>query len=93
MVHHPNSLPVYAGRVLIVLDTSVLSELMRVGGNVLVARWYAKSGLELRLPSVVLCEASYGIARLPSGRRKDALQENLSAWRERFVDHTLVFGS
>ena len=51
-----------------------------------------RNGSELRLPSVVLCKASYGIARLPSGGRKDALQENLSAWRERFVDHMLTFG-
>ena len=78
---------------MIVIDTNVLSELMRTGGEVSVARWYEKSGPALRLPSVVLCEASYGIARLPSGRRKDALGENLFEWRERFADQMLAFGS
>jgi predicted nucleic acid-binding protein len=45
----------------------------------------------LYLTSVTLAELLYGIAALPSGRRKDALAETLSGLLELFGDRVLAF--
>jgi hypothetical protein len=59
---------------MIVLDTSVVSELMRPDPSPQVAAWVrARDRRELRTTVITLAEIRYGIARLPDGRRKQAL--------------------
>jgi toxin FitB len=58
----------------IVLDTNVVSELMRSEPAPQVANWVR--GLdrrELRTTAITVAEIKYGIARIPDGRRKQAL--------------------
>lgn len=59
---------------MIVLDTNVVSELMRPDPAPHVAGWVRSLDLqELRTTSITVAEIRYGIARLPDGRRKHAL--------------------
>lgn len=59
---------------MIILDTNVVSEMMRSGGSIEVSRWYsAQSYDELHLTSISVAEILYGIEILPHGKRRDAL--------------------
>jgi predicted nucleic acid-binding protein len=59
---------------LIVLDTNVVSELMRAQPDAAVLRWMdAQSPTSLWLNSVVVSELLYGVAKLPKGKRKEQL--------------------
>ncbi len=59
---------------MIVLDTNVVSELMRAEPAAGVASWVRdRDRRELRTTTITLAEIRYGIARLPDGRRKQAL--------------------
>ena len=60
---------------MILLDTNVISELMRPTPDAYVQAWIDDKDLpELATTSVNLAEIGYGIALLPEGRRKDAMQ-------------------
>ena len=59
---------------MIVLDTNVLSEPFRMQPSAIVQTWLdAQSPQELYLCVPVLAEISYGVVRLPSGKRRDRL--------------------
>jgi len=59
----------------IVLDTNVVSELMRASPAVAVRDWVqARAAHELHVTSITLAETRYGIERLPEGRRKELLR-------------------
>jgi len=59
---------------MIILDTNVVSELMRPDPASQVADWVRRRDRrELRMTSITLAEIHFGIARLPAGRRKQAL--------------------
>ncbi|MGH3193270.1 MAG: PIN domain-containing protein, partial [Streptosporangiaceae bacterium] len=59
---------------MIILDTNVVSELMRPEPAPQVATWIrGRDRRELCMTSITLAEIRYGIARLPDGRRKQVL--------------------
>ncbi len=59
---------------MIVLDTNVVSELMRPEPSRLVLRWLEQQPhAELNTTAVSVAEIHYGICRLPGGRRRDQL--------------------
>ncbi|HEY0716609.1 MAG TPA: type II toxin-antitoxin system VapC family toxin [Streptosporangiaceae bacterium] len=59
---------------MIILDTNVVSELMRPDPAPGVANWVReRDRRELRTTAVTVAEVRYGVARLPDGRRKQAL--------------------
>lgn len=59
---------------MIILDTNVVSELMRSEPAPQVATWVrARDKRELCTTTITLAEIRYGIARLPEGRRKQVL--------------------
>ena len=75
---------------MIILDTNVVSELMRPDPAPGVAGWVRdRDRHELRTTSITLAEIRYGIARLPDGRRKHVLlaaaDEIFSAFAEQVV--------
>jgi len=58
----------------IVLDTDVLSELMRPSPSPDVVTWVrSQHSATLYTTAVTVAEVRYGIAQLPDGRRKDQL--------------------
>ncbi|MGH3497998.1 MAG: type II toxin-antitoxin system VapC family toxin [Nocardioidaceae bacterium] len=58
---------------MIVLDTNVISEMMREDPDANVVRWSTEAG-RLHTTAITVAEVEYGIARLPDGRRKDELR-------------------
>ncbi len=63
---------------MILLDTNVVSEPLRLAGNTAVLAWIDAQNLEtLYLAAISLAELRYGVAVLPPGQRKETLQKNL----------------
>ena len=60
---------------MIVLDTNVISALMRQRPELPVIKWLDKQPAEsVWITTVTLFEAQFGLARLPGGRRRQALE-------------------
>lgn len=78
---------------MLLLDTNVASEMMRSEPDAAVLAWFdAQHAPSLFLSSVVLAELRSGIAMLPAGRRRKALEQLLDeGWLPRFGDRLLVF--
>ena len=78
---------------MILLDTNVVSELMRPSPAPDVLDWVnAQPSSELWLCSVVVAELLYGVARLPDGARKRHLAVAVEAMViEDFASRTLPF--
>lgn len=63
---------------MILLDTNVISEPLRRAPEPRVVAWINAQPLEtLFLSAVTVAELRFGVAALPAGRRRDALQEGL----------------
>lgn len=80
---------------MIVLDTNVLSELMRPEPSEQVVQWIAKQPAgELFTTAVTEAEIFYGIKLLARGKRRDLLLEAAEAmFAEDFVDRVFGFES
>lgn len=77
---------------MIVLDTNVVSELMKPSPSAAVRDWVlARGGSELCTTSITLAEILYGIERLPSGRRKEILRAAAVDVFHDFEDRVLAF--
>ena len=78
-----------------VIDTNVASELMRPAPTPAVAAWIAaRDARELHLTAVTEAELRYGVAILPAGKRRDALEAAMARWLDLgFRDRVLPFDS
>lgn len=77
---------------MIIVDTSVVSELMRTDPSPPVQRWVRGRGRhELKLTAITVAEILYGIERLPKGRRKTAIRRDALEVFGRFADEILAF--
>ena len=79
---------------MIVLDTNVVSELMRSAPSQSVIDWVDRQAdITLYLTSLTLAEIRYGIASLPAGRRRSDLSDAFEhRIRPLFADRVLSFG-
>ena len=63
---------------MIVLDTNVVSEMMRIAPDAKVEKWLdAQMTDELWLNSIVIAELMFGAARLPDGAKKRQLAKSI----------------
>lgn len=63
---------------MILLDTNVVSEPLRLTGNPAVQAWLdAQTAETLFLSAICLAELRFGIAALPAGKRRDSLHASL----------------
>jgi predicted nucleic acid-binding protein len=69
----------------IFVDTNVISETMRATPDPMVTAWVAAHDSQIALPSVVIGELAYGIARLGSTARAGRLAAALDMWRQRYA--------
>lgn len=78
---------------MIVLDTNVVSELMRPAPDDVVVAWVdAQPPDDLYLTSMTVAELLFGVARLPSGRRRERLSERIGRLvDDLFADRVLAF--
>jgi toxin FitB len=76
--------------VIIILDTNVVSELMRPEPAPQVASWVrTRDRRDLHTTSITLAEIRLGIARLPDGRRKQVLLDTADDIFRTFADQVL----
>ena len=77
---------------MIVVDTNVTSELMKPAPSPVVVGWVrGHNTTELYTTSITLAEISYGIQRLPDGRRKDLLEAAAEEVFSAFAEQILAF--
>ncbi len=78
---------------MILLDTNVLSELMRSKPDPRVLAWVdAQPANQLVICAITVAEILYGIARMPDGKRKQGLLDMASAmFDEDFAGNILPF--
>jgi hypothetical protein len=79
----------------IVLDTSVVSEIMKAAPEESVAGWIAEQAeASLYITSITQAEILYGIQRLGAGKRRSALEAAADAmFSEDFAGRVLAFGT
>lgn len=78
-----------------ILDTNVASELMRPEPTAAVAKWIAeRDAQDMYLTAVSEAELRYGVAILPTGKRRNTLEAAMSRWLELgFGERILPFDS
>ena len=80
---------------MIVLDTNVLSELMRPAPDTTITNWVAtQSAANLFVTTITQAEILHGVLLLPQGRRRDAIEVAADAmFEEDFAGRILPFSS
>ena len=80
---------------MILLDTNVLSELLRLPPHPSVEAWTAEYAVEdLYFSAIGEAELRFGVALMPAGRRRDGLATQIEAMlREDFEGRVLPFDS
>lgn len=78
---------------MIILDTNVISEIMKPTPDLSVSAWLDAQNLRsLYVTSINLMELRYGVQKLPEGRRKDSLRDVLEfTLTKLFSDRELAF--
>ncbi len=77
---------------MIIVDTNVVSELMKSSPSPVVRDWLlGQRPAELFTTSITVAEILYGIERLPEGQRKDARRSAATEVFTSFDDHVLAF--
>ena len=78
---------------MIILDTNIISELMRVNPEPNVLKWIeGKKTTNLAITAIGVAEIQRGILRLPKGKKRKTLHENFIAFIENaFVGRVLPF--
>ncbi len=78
---------------MIILDTNVLSELMRSSPETKVLKWIEEQkATNLVITSIGVAEIQRGILRLPKGKKRNTLHENFKAFVENaFAGRILPF--
>lgn len=80
---------------MVVVDTNVLSELMRPTPDTVIASWVGERATSsLHLTVISEAELHFGLAIMPPGRRRDGLAEGLERMlRTGFANRVLPFDS
>lgn len=80
---------------MILLDTNVLTELMKAAPAESVVRWFStQPATSLYTTSITQAEVLHGILLLPAGRRRSAFEAAADAmFEEEFAGRILPFGS
>ena len=76
---------------MILLDTNVLSELSRPGPALQVIAWHQQHEPLLAVPTIALAELRFGIARLPTGRRRSSLLRFWITTRDHYLGRIFSF--
>jgi predicted nucleic acid-binding protein len=76
---------------MIVLDTNVISELMRAAPEAAVIEWVDRhADIDLFVTAITVAELLYGVARLPDGRRKSNLAISVERLIGEDFDHRVL---
>jgi predicted nucleic acid-binding protein len=75
----------------ILLDTNVLSELVKPQPDARVVGWTRRSAAALAVPTIAVAEMAFGIEKLVEGRRRDELLDALRRLVTEFADRLFDF--
>ena len=76
---------------MIILDTNVLSALMRASPDASVVAWLDRQPAEsVWITSITLFEARFGLALLPKGRRRQSLETSFAQLLEQDLQHRVL---
>jgi predicted nucleic acid-binding protein len=76
----------------IILDTNVVSEMMRANPDASVLGWLdAQPAEAMYLTSITLAELHFGVAAMPASRRRDRLDGFVAGLEARMQERTLPF--
>jgi predicted nucleic acid-binding protein len=77
----------------IILDTNVVSEMMKASPTARVTKWLASHAhSRIFTTSITQAEIFFGLEIMPHGRKREALHKAASAmFKEKFVNHVLAF--
>ena len=76
---------------MIILDTNIISELMKSSPNSNVANWVdAQKSSDLFLSVITVAEVSYGLNALPNGKRRKSLETAFHAMLNEAFEHRVV---
>ncbi len=80
---------------MIIIDTNVISEVMRPQPNAMVMQWLEKQNInDLYITSISMAEIYFGLYRMPNGKRKNGLLTQFEQILENvFQDRLLDFTS
>ena len=80
---------------MILLDTNVVSELMRLNPNPKVMAWFETvEGEELLISAITEAELWFGVCALPKGKRRNSLEKQIAAMlADEFAGNSLPFES
>ena len=77
---------------MIVLDTNIVSEMMKAAPNAKVHAWLnAQAAETLYLSSISIAELLFGVATLPNGKRREALSQTIERLVMLFENRILSF--
>jgi predicted nucleic acid-binding protein len=76
---------------LILLDTNVLSELVKPQPHPHVVSWTRRSAAALAIPTIAVAEMAFGIEKLAEGRRREDLLAGLHRLVTEFADRLFDF--
>ena len=76
---------------MIFVDTSVISETLKHAPDEAVLAWLIRHDAELALPTVVVGEIAFGIAKIKPDQRAKRLEHGLLQWRLRFAGRIFHF--
>lgn len=72
---------------MIVLDTNVISEVMRPSPSAVVLAWLRSTPVhELATTTICIAEIGYGLARLPYGRRRSQQEAAFASYRAQIFE-------
>ncbi|WP_312797851.1 type II toxin-antitoxin system VapC family toxin [Tianweitania sp.] len=74
------------------MDTNVVSALMKPGDHPAIAHWLNQQPhLLIRTTSITIMEITYGIERMPLGRKRRDLEERFATLRSAYLQDVLAF--
>ena len=76
---------------MILLDTNVISELVKPQPNPRVVSWTRRSAAALAVPTIAVAEMAFGIEKLLEGRRRDELLDALRRLVTEFAERLFDF--
>lgn len=76
---------------MIILDTNVVSEMMRPRPNVGVVEWLAMHAKDLAITSVLVAEVGFGIVRIHPSQRSPRLRNNFDQLCNEYADRCHTF--
>ncbi len=78
---------------MILLDTNVISELMKKPADPYVVEWYVTHDAQTLIPAPALGEIAFGLARMPRGKRRSGLENDVTDLRMRYANRVRPFTS